>query len=205
MAEVSEQETPVQKQPRERQDIIELDAILEELSSLIVLCEETMSVCADLKKQDDVQRQLKTYASGLVSVARCLQYLNDFRRLVPQVTERSTAVRQSLITARGGEQDALVSEEARVLQAVEHVKETVMQSIQALESVLSHVRQSTPPLLAAIGFSSPHFESFAVSALQAIRVDIVANTVFSERERLRALRQDIQDVYLLKEHADGLQ
>ncbi len=200
-----EQSSQAETTQEHRKDLVELDLILEELSSLLVLCEETLTACKSLKHQETVQRQLKSYASGLVGVATCLQHLNDFRRLIPSVVERAQTTRTALITARGGEEDALVSEEARVLSAVEQTKETIVQSIGALEGVLSGARQSTPALLSVISFTSPGFSDYASQALGAIRVDFVANAVFSERERIRNLRQDVHDVYVLLEHAHSLQ
>lgn len=222
MAEVSEQEeavqqpqqesknvseewqTPPEQTPAARQDLKELDTIREELSSLLVLCNETLKVCADLDKQERVQRQLKTYASGLIGVATALQHLNDFRRLIPGTVERATTTRQDLIAARGGEEDALVSEEGRVLMSVEHTKDIVLQAIATLEQTLSQVRDSTSPLLATISYTSPGFEQFASQALSAVRIDLVASAVSSVREQLSALRQDVHDVYVLAEHAQSL-
>ena len=209
MAEVSDEQIPEEEPPVEpeqsKQEVRELDTLIEELSALIMLCEETLAVCAHLKQQEAVQRQLKQYASGLVGVARSLQHLHDLRRHIPHITELAQSTRKNLIAARGGEEDALVSEEARVLVAVEHTKQTVLESIQALEFVLSQARDATPPLLAVIGYSSPGFVQFATQALSAVRVDLVAGAIHTERERLRNLRQDIHDVYGLFDHAQSLQ
>lgn len=192
------------KVSREKQDLKELDTIIEELTELFELCNEALSVCADLKQQEAVQSQLKTYSSGLVGVPVTLQHLNDFRRLIPQVVERAQQTRQDLITVRGGDEDALVSEEARILSSCEQTKEFVLQTIQSLEFLLSQIRETAPPLLAAISYTNPGFESFAPKALAAIRIDLVATALNTERERLRILRADIHDVYMLKEHAASL-
>ncbi len=188
-----------------QQEARELESIAQELDALAQTCEQVLEKTASLKDQDAVQDRLSEYSADLIRLPRAIQALNDFRRYLPRIKERSDKTRADLIKLRGGEDDAITSEEDRLLTSLSGIKDHVIEIIASLESTLETVRSGAAALLSLIGYHQPGFYDYAVQALRVVRIDIVSDVVHKEVLRVRALIEDIGALAKLQEHAQSLQ
>ena len=186
-------------------EIEELDDIILELNALKVTCEEALAVTDSLLDQQAVQAGLSAYSQTLPHLPRALQLLNDIRRFFPAVTKHSEEVRNRLVKVRGGDDDAISSEEARIIVACASVTETILESLNALEQTFSNVRLATPTLLSLLSYDKPGFATFAKGALRVLRIDLVSDVIHGEYRRLVQLKQDLELLYELDAHASELE
>lgn len=203
----TEEDTTKESPPAEekRPELEELEHTIEELQSLARACEKTLEETATLKDQGAIQKRLKQYSRELTHLPRALQKMNDFRRHLPDLRKRAETVRASLVKIRGGDDDAITSEEARIIVAVATATDTVIAVIQALENALGQVRSSTADLLSLISYEQPGFAKFAVARLRGIRVDLVSDIVHAQRRTVALLIEDLSSLAALEEHIAELE
>lgn len=186
------------------QERAELRAIAESLEQLVQACTQTLEATAEFADGQVVQERLYVFSQSLALAPKSLQLLNDFRRHFPHIGEFSERVRQQLIERRGGEEDALSSEEGRIIVSAGSARDIVLAVITSLEDLLSQLRMHTPRLLSLIAYDGDHFEEEALQVLPLLRIDLVGARAHDERERLLYLEKDLGLLSQLAAHAREL-
>lgn len=186
-------------------EIAELDTILELLRNLTAQCEETLHYTAHISNQGAIQDAISEYAQALGAVPKSLQLLNDYRRHGKRLEQESGDLQKRMIQLRGGEDDALTSEEIRVLEETKAAKPNMIEVIGQLENVLQHIRNTTHPLLSLVHYDRPGFAEFATNALREVRIDWVSQVTHQAVQRISTLRADLAAFHELIDHANGLE
>lgn len=186
--------------PRE---LVELDNVLAEIHLLTNAVEHVLNVTTDLAQQKKIQKQLHHYAKSLGHLPKALQMLNDLRRFTKPVADHAEQVRKMLTDLR--KDDALTSEETRVITSSASMKETLVDSINSLEFILDHVRKTSHELLTVIQYEKPNFKHFAIHMFaDHLLIHKVSATLHVEQSRLSTLREDIWELHELHAHAEEL-
>ncbi len=145
---------------------------------------------------------LNKYSSSTKLVIDALTLLNDYRRHFPELEKLSDSVMSKITSARGGDKDALSSEEIRILLSCKNSKQTILSVIQALEALLTHIRNTAHTLLSSIMLSEDDLHKSNV--LTVIQPSWVVDLLKKQISAVNSLLLDLKAVFELEHHAKEL-
>lgn len=197
MSEEGELVSEQQQEHEESSKPVEQPAELAELSEIISLLSSFQGVCSRTRKKLDLSRPahaqelLYEFSISLAYVPKSLQLLQDYRRFSSSFTSRAEQLLIGLRSVRGGE-DALSSEEQRVIVSVASLQETLRGVIGSLEELLGHARTHTQSLLGVLSHDADkEFVSFAQPVVDAVDLSWCGSVAAEQARLLSALQRDV--------------
>lgn len=187
----------------EPSELAELTRITELLRGLAKACEHIQDALPTADEQQ-TQELLMQLAVTVAFIPKALQLLHDYRRHQPSFDARAQNLYKGLQAARLGH-DALSSEEKRVIAAVASLRETLLESIYALEQALTHVRTNAHELLSVVAYSADDsFASFAQPRIQQVDVGYIKHVALGELQRMLCLHRDVVELRAFEAHLEEL-
>lgn len=190
---------PEDPEPVELQELTHIITIIDSLAGL---CDRTLERL-DLADRESAQELLQQYAAGLAYIPKALQLLHDYRRHKPDFDKRARELHKGLRSARKDD-NALSSEEERVIAAAASLSETLLSSIGSLEHALAHIRANTQDLLSVIAYDEDDFEEFAQPLIERVNIGLVKDVAHEEHRRVLALKRDVIELRAFEAHLEEL-